>query len=223
LLTQNEIREKIKESNGWKKCGRILELTFLLLLPVLVFISTKASEWSAESALKDTKLEVIAESNRLTQVESKYDEATNDLAAAKQTAIEASNAENSANIAVLENLPRHLSNDQKMQLLKVIEPYPKLKFSFFFENSVNDSKRIENDLAQVFLSDGWEMEESEGGMMPIGDGIFLRSKESNDATTKAIADTLTSFGINTFVDKMRVFGNHSLTNMVFIIIGHKPQ
>ena len=184
LLTQHEIREKIKESKGWKKCGRVLELAFLLLLPILVFISTKASEWSAESALKDTKSEVVAESNRLTQIESKYDEATNDLAVAKQAVHDAVGASQKS-VAIADKLaPWKLTPAQVITFSNALIGTPKLKVQIIYIAGNQDSWTFASQISDILKQVGYEQPWDIGagvdmsGVPPSGVAIWIFNKEN---------------------------------------------
>jgi hypothetical protein len=229
-----ETWEEIKSGDKNKKCQNLMKLSALWIIPILTIIGTvylgiesvvsDRQEKRHEADLTSAHKDIINLSNQVQQISSEYNEATNALAQAKQTAVEASNAINNANIAVLQNLNRHLSNDQKNQLLKTIRPYPKLKFFFFLADSVTDSRVMANDLAQVFVFDGWKSEGNAGGMMGgMPDGIGFWSDATNNVTVKAIADTMTSFGLSGYVKNQSGAFDNSLSDAVMVVIGQKPE
>lgn len=239
-----DIVEKYKAEieRGWRILmrGVIIEVVAALGISIISGLEIAELNAKAEQAEETAgKANVLASSNevqvaifsiKLIELAHQYDLSTNALAEADHRLLEASNtaaraeqAVNNANIAILQNLNRHLSYDQKVKLLNVISPYPTLKFAFFLEDTVPDAKGLAVDLSGVFAYDGWTQEQAQGGMMPMGEGVFFWSDKANDATIKAIAGAMTSFGLNgQAVDRSSGFGV-SLSNLVFVVIGHKPE
>jgi hypothetical protein len=52
LLTHREFCEKIKKAKKFRKWRLVIELSLLWLLPVLVFVSSKASDWASENRIR---------------------------------------------------------------------------------------------------------------------------------------------------------------------------
>jgi hypothetical protein len=152
------------------------------------------------------------------------------LGAAIKAAQIATNIVNNANVAVLQNLPRHLSNDQKNQLLRAVLPLPKEQYSFFFDQNVRDARGLAQDMGVVFEYAGWKLLPPMGGMaIGLGDGILVEGDEKRGGSVKAIADILTSFGLygHAFTNQGRwtFFSNSDtiiVSNVISITIGNVP-
>src|SRR5665213_782021 len=93
LLETKKLWNEIKEEKGFRKTKHWTALIFCWLLPVIVSLSTRATDWSSEDALHDVRIqssndlasahtEIGDLSNQVQQVASKYNEATNALARA---------------------------------------------------------------------------------------------------------------------------------------------
>jgi hypothetical protein len=119
---------------------------------------------------------------------------------------------------------RRLTDDQKMQLLRVVDSFPKGEVSAFIPQDVPDAKNLINDLGSVFLFDGWKKGNVSGGIMAgLPDGITIRSASNNGTLLKAICDTLNSFGMTSYSftnDSWGMFG--SLSNSIGFTIGNQP-
>jgi hypothetical protein len=55
LLTSKKLWEEIKSDKGFKKAWRWTEFIFLWILPVIVFLSTKAIDWASEGVINDVR------------------------------------------------------------------------------------------------------------------------------------------------------------------------
>jgi hypothetical protein len=218
-------------------CTIVVE-TCLLIFPFLDsrldhfreddFRQVKSQLKTATSDLTSAHTEIGGLSNQVQRVVTEYNEATNALALAQATAIGAANALTNANIAVLQNLNRHLSNAQQNELLRVIDPLPKEKISFFVPQDVPDGKVLANDIYQVFMYDKWERGKMGGGLFAgLGEGVFVKGNESDGTTIKAIADELSALGLNAIAQTNPATSNPRIalqfSNVVEITIGFKPQ
>jgi hypothetical protein len=81
LLTTKEIWNKIREAKGSKKIWPCTELTFLWLLPVFVFLSTRATDWASDDALNSVKVQysndLASAHNEIFGLSNQVQEATN--------------------------------------------------------------------------------------------------------------------------------------------------
>lgn len=198
----------------------------LLIQPIL---DARLDHFREEQTQRD-EASITSFSNRLSVAESKLNEAANTLAQAKQIAAAASNTVNNANIAVAENLNRHLSQEQKLSLLKAISPFQKGSISFEIPETVPDGMGIANDLANVFVSDGWKIGKVERPsmlMVPgVNDGLIVSGTANNQPLLSTIADVLNSFHLITIADARSMAGPRSLnpsTNDILFMVLYKPQ
>ena len=148
---------------------------------------------------------------------------------AQEAAEKAVNSANSLNMEALQNLPRHLSIEQQNKLLMAIREFPNGHLSFSVPQGVEDAQGIAEDIAAVFISDGWQLFPGRGGILVgLGNGIIVNGDKSNAATVKAVADTLTSFGLNGQQETGRWLYRNDIktigfSNVVNIIIGYKTE
>jgi hypothetical protein len=131
--------------------------------------------------------------NALAVADAKLAQAESDIAAA-------SSAANNANIA-LQNLNRHLTYNQKLQLFRLIDASPKGKVSFMVPQDVPDGVILASDILSVFNADGWGVGRVTRPAQIItsapSDGIVLNGSTNNAALVNAVTSALNSFNLKT--------------------------
>ncbi len=129
-----------------------------------------------------------------------------------------------ANVAVLENLSRRLSNDDKFVLFHRVSPLPKRKIAFFIDQTVPDAERLSDDLYSVFRAAGWQLGSVRGGIsLGLGRGVFVSGDESDGEAIRTIADALTFLGLGGHAATNEIRSGLASTNEVLITIGYKPH
>lgn len=84
LLETKKLWKEIKEEKGFRKTKHWAALICCWLLPVIVFVSTRATDWSSEDAVRDVRVqssndlasahkEIFGLSNQLIQTQSQLD------------------------------------------------------------------------------------------------------------------------------------------------------
>jgi hypothetical protein len=53
LLSTKKLWRESEEEKGFKKAWRFTELSFLWILPALIFFSSKATDWASDRAVRD--------------------------------------------------------------------------------------------------------------------------------------------------------------------------
>jgi hypothetical protein len=113
------------------------------------------------------KKQVAAEEERILMLEKERDSIAQQLAdtrfAATNAVIAANIATdvvNNANVAVIQHLDRHLTDDQKQQLLNAVKDIPnKGLFTFDIDPNVPDSNAFSTDIARVLDEAGFKLDE----------------------------------------------------------------
>jgi hypothetical protein len=227
--------DEFKELHGAKKWWKGLKIFTLWFVCGGSLIGTLVLGWeSSQDGKKDVEREkqYTNVTNELAQVTFEYNNATNALVEAQKDALLASNSATSANNSA-QNMNRHLTYGQKVQLLGAIKSFPSANFACFFPPDVPDAVKLGNDFFSVFGAGGWKLSRSGdiGVVLGLPNGIAVESTENNGALVSSIVNTLNSMGMsstaftNVFSIKYPAFMREYLaaSNEVVFFIGYKPQ
>ena len=147
------------------------------------------------NALVEAYARLAEASNTVASAKQFADAAQNASQSAQATALQASNTVDNANLAVLQHLNRHLSNDEKVKLYSAISSLPKGTISFNLERTVTDADDLANDIYPAFQAAGWKLGRVGAVLMlSMGQGVQVRGNESDGTSIAKIADALTSIG-----------------------------
>jgi hypothetical protein len=215
LLTHREFCEKIREAKGFKKGMRRAELGFLWLLPVLVFASTKASEWSSEIAARQTNIILENQSNRLAHAEIQLKGASNDLAVATRDAAEARRISE-------QQKSRGFSEEQKANAGVYLKQYAGTKIIIDASGDDAEAVTFANILNDLLVSCGWQSKRS-GWRLVAGTpiGVYITVHRASDADALAVVSLnafLTSCGIRSEYGRSREPSDSDIS----VLIGAKP-
>jgi hypothetical protein len=120
-------------------------------------------------------------------------------------------------------LPRMLSYEQQLALLKTIEILPRANILITAPQNVLDAEELAKKIWQVFKTDRWAVElETPGMLMPTPRDIVVIGKDAQRGSIEAVAGKLKAFGLKVtphVIDSEPT--DSTASNSFSIIIGYR--
>jgi hypothetical protein len=153
LLGTKKLWSEFNEEKGLKRAWRITELVLLWLLPVVVFCSTKATDWASEDSVRDVKIqssndlnsaheEILGLSNQVRQVALKYNEATNALTEAQRVSAD-------AKLELEKSKNRHIKPEDKLKFIELTKDFPKMDIEVVTGTYEGETHRYAKEIREM--------------------------------------------------------------------------